>query len=182
MALCFAKGTHLAADPPRGRGWLPGARPGWSAQSADSAKMLALRPGRATHCVRCAHAVRTSAASMRTKRATRVGRSAALLATPECAPGSQPRPRGCVLVCEAVFECQRRWLQRPTAKGQGASGSAPLVRREAQGGRPRAQRESSIDSSHLFERSECNERSELCDAGRQSEHRRAVGAAHRPQQ
>jgi hypothetical protein len=179
MHWCSAKGTHLAADPPRSRGWLPGARPGWSAQSADSAAMLAPRPGRATHCVRCAHAVRTSAASMRTKRAARVGRRAALLATPECAPGSQPRPRGCAFTQKSD---SMRNVQIPTAKGRGASGSAPLVRREAQGWRLRAQRESSTDLSRLSERSECNERSELRDAGRPTEHRRAVGAAHRPHQ
>ena len=176
MHCCSAKGTHLAADPQRGRGWLPGARPGWSAQSADSAAMFALRPARATHCVRCAHAVRTSAASMTTKRAARVGRSAALLATPECAPGSQPRPRGCVF----ANNCQMYYQQLKAVRGLGAGLGAPLVRREAQGGRPRAQRESSTDSSRLSERSECNERSELRDAGRPTEHRRAVGAAHRP--
>ena len=79
-----------------------------------------------------------------------------------------------------VFETSKS--RRPRAKGQGASGSAPLVRREAQDWRPRAQREPSTDSSRLSERSECNERSELRDAGRQTEHRRAVGAAHRPHQ
>jgi len=41
--------------------------------------------------------------------------------------------------------------------------SAPLGRRAAQGSWPRAQRELSTDSSHLFERSARSARSELCD-------------------
>lgn len=88
--------------------------------------MLALRPGRATHCVRCAHAVRTSAASKGTKSAARVGRSAVLLATPECAPGSQPRSRGCASTQKSF---SIRNVQVPTAKGQGPRGKGPAAAR-----------------------------------------------------
>jgi enoyl-CoA hydratase len=55
-------------------------------------------------------------------------------------------------------------------------GGAPLGRREAQGGRPSAQRESSTDSSRLFER---RERSEFRDAGRQNEHHETAGGQGR---
>jgi hypothetical protein len=51
------------------------------------------------------------------------------------------------------------YLQRRVRAGR----SAPLGRRAAQGSWPRAQRELSTDSSHLFERSERSSRSELCD-------------------
>jgi hypothetical protein len=54
---------------------------------------------------------------------------------------------------------QRAFLQRRVRTGR----SAPLGRRAAQGSWPRAQRELSTDSSHLFERSERSSRSELCD-------------------
>ena len=56
--------------------------------------------------------------------------------------------------------------RKPEASPQrrvGTGRSAPLVRREAQGLRPRAQRESSTFSSRLFERRERSERSEFCD-------------------
>jgi hypothetical protein len=49
--------------------------------------------------------------------------------------------------------------QRRVREGRGA----PVVRREAQGSWPRAKRESSSDSSQVFERSERSERSEFCD-------------------
>jgi hypothetical protein len=56
-------------------------------------------------------------------------------------------------------QTQRASPQRRVRAGR----SAPLGRRAAQGSWPRAQRELSSDSSHLFERSERSDRSELCD-------------------
>jgi len=150
LARCVTRAawTLVSSGPPRA-GCCPPALPGWSARCADAAPMLAKHSGLGTHCVRCAHAVRTTATSMMTMRAVRAERCAALLATPTCAPAGS------------------------TWREASRSGGAPLGRREAQGGWPRAQRGSSTDSSRLSERSECNERSELHDAGRPTEHRRS---------
>ena len=58
------------------------------------------------------------------------------------------------------FRCEHQpCAQRHVRAGCGA----PMECRESQGLRPRAQRESKTDSSHLFERSERSERSEFCD-------------------
>ena len=59
--------------------------------------------------------------------------------------------------------CSQRRPQTFPQRGARAGCSAPLRCREAQGLRPRAQRASTTDSSHLSERSERSERSELCD-------------------
>ncbi len=68
------------------------------------------------------------------------------------APGSGPRTSD----ARTLQTCPQRRV-RPGR-------SAPLVRREAQGLRPRAQRDSSTDSSRLSERRERSERSEFRDA------------------
>ena len=56
-----------------------------------------------------------------------------------------------------------RTTPAPEQRRVRAGWSAPLGRREAQRPWPRAKRESSSDSSQLFERSERSERSEFCD-------------------
>ena len=65
----------------------------------------------------------------------------------------------------AARQRRRCLLHTPPAHPQRcvrAGRSAPVERREAQRSRPRAKRESSSDSSQLFERSERSERSEFC--------------------
>ena len=65
----------------------------------------------------------------------------------------------------ALYRLSFSWRETPAAPQRRArtGHAAPLRRREAQGSRPRAQRESSTDSSRLFERSERSERSEFRD-------------------
>ena len=81
-----------------------------------------------------------------------------------CAPRrhtNRPRRAPPAALQRSCFSSRRSTVsqQRRVRAGRGA----PVVRREAQGSWPRAKRESSSDSSQLFERSERSERSEFCD-------------------
>ena len=81
-----------------------------------------------------------------------------------CAPRrhtNRPRRAPPAALQRSCFSSRRSTVsqQRRVRAGRGA----PVVRREAQGSWPRAQRESSSDSSQLFEWSERSERSEFCD-------------------
>ena len=162
------------------RGAAGGARQGlmlWrSALRADSTAMLAPRSRRRTHCVRCAHSVRTTAPSQSTKRASRAdpgpGFSSPQKSPP---PGTARRADPLVLFPQEAPACPQRRVR--------ADRGAPLGRREAQGSWPRAKRESSTDSSQLSERSERSERSEFCDgAARPSIAGQSARSADRPSQ
>ncbi len=115
------------------------------------------RPGGITHCARFARSVQTDAASQFTKRAARAGRLPCAPRLRTGAPTPCPKP-----LATEVRACQR-WHARVCVVRPGPmAAQAPMRRREAQGGRPRAQRASSSDWRHLFERSAQSARSELC--------------------
>ena len=90
------------------------------------------------------------------ERAARDDRWPALLAAPECALTAPPLTPGFALE-----------LTTPVCKGAARWAAARLWGAgDAQGWRPRAQRDATSDSSRLSERRERSERSEFRDAGR----------------
>jgi hypothetical protein len=85
------------------------------------------------------------------------------------------------------LSCSGRTPRATPRRRVRAGRSAPVGRREAQRSWPRAQRESSTDSSRMFERSERSERSEFCDgatsasiAGQSERSADRSSEAHRP--
>ncbi len=91
----------------RGRRYPAGAHTVTVALRADSAAVLALGSHRGTRFVRCAHAARTTAMSMTTKRAARADPKAVLLAATEIAPAGYRLPRRS---CAVGIRCE---YQRP---------------------------------------------------------------------
>ncbi len=108
-----------------------------------------------------------SIAALTTLRQLRRVRSRSALRAPtEGLRSSSPQkspPPGTARRAAPVCGFRREHHQCVPQRRVRAGCSAPLGRRAAQGSRPRAQRESSTDSSQLFERSERSDRSEFCD-------------------
>ena len=99
----------------------------------------------ASNCVRC---VQTNAASQITKRAAHAEPSTPFLVVTEIAPTGHRPPRG-------TGCCFRREHSERSRKGASGQAAARLWGAEQrQGSWPRAPRELSSDSSHLFERSD----------------------------
>jgi len=115
------------------------------------------QPGGITHCARFARSVQTDAASQFTKRAARAGRLPCAPRLRTGVPTPCPKP-----LATEVRACQRWHAQVCVVRPGPLAAQAPMRCREAQGGRPRAQRASSSDWRHLFERSAQSARSELC--------------------
>jgi hypothetical protein len=140
-----------------------GAHPGWSALCADFAVPARLGPAR-PNSLRSLRSLRSnSGREHETKRA---------LARPAPDGRTQPprniAPTGQRLTQQEVVLDLHQWRTN-TSVCQGVCGQAAarhVRRREAQWPWPRAQRASSTDLSHLFERRERSERSELCDGPR----------------
>ena len=78
-------------------------------------------------------------------------------------PQKSPPPGIACRECHRQSHASRRMPSMHLQRRVRAGCSAPLGRREAQGLRPRAQRELATDLSQLSERSERSERSEFCD-------------------
>src|SRR5664280_2052120 len=144
-----------------------------SALRADSAAMLGLRSRRETRCVRVAHCAQTVATSQLWMRAARADRSPALLAATDSAPDGHRLPRNTAFRSEHTnWWCkgasgqvaERLWsAEKRKARGRARSALPPLTCRIC-----------------LSAVSEANVASYA--AGRETEHRRAVGAQRRPLQ
>ena len=139
-----AQGRSPGTEQSAGTVLCPGSlhRPSVASQNS----MRSLRSLRSDNCdesvheARCARRLKSCAPRRHTNR-------------PHRAPPAALQRRGCLA---------RRALAHPQRRAR-TGRAAPVERREAQGSWPRAKRESSSDSSQLFERSERSERSEFCD-------------------
>ncbi len=144
------------------------------------AHAVAVGAARRLHCdARPAVASQNSLRSLRSLRSNNCAESVyeARFSSPQKSPppGTARRADPLVLFPQEAPACPQRRVR--------ADRGAPLGRREAQGSWPRAKRESSTDSSQLFERSERSERSEFCDgAARPSIAGQSARSADRPSQ
>ena len=166
-----AGAAFLSCASRRGRRYPAVAHTGAVGAAPDYPVVLAQGSRRRTRCVRCARSAQTAATSQLTKRAARADPRAVLLGAPEIASAGYRLPRG--VDVDLGDEYQIPLMQRRVRLGR----SAPLLRREAQGLRPSAQRGSSTLSSRLFERRERSERREFRDVAARPSIAEKSGAA-----